>query len=113
MLPFAKKARRLVLPSEDARLLLRNANRPLALSSLSAAAVAAARTLPLGQSFLTIPVRPSAAGAALPPVVLPVRRLSAKDALRLQLLHTAGLEHRTAAIAEGVIAMLPPAQGEE
>ena len=32
-------------------------------------------------------------------MVLPVRRLRAKDALRLQLLHTAGLEHRTAAIA--------------
>ena len=111
-MPFAKKARRLALPSEDARLLLRNANRPLPLSSLSAAAAAAARTLPLGQSFLTIPVRPSAAGAAAPPV-LPVRRLRAKDALRLQLLHTAGLEHRTAAIAEGVIAMLPPAQGGE
>ena len=46
-------------------------------------------------------------------MVLPVRRLRAKDALRLQLLHTAGLEHRAAAIAEGVIAMLPPAQGEE
>tara|TARA_B110001452_G_scaffold39420_1_gene30167 strand:- start:1358 stop:2101 length:744 start_codon:yes stop_codon:yes gene_type:complete len=106
-LPFAKRARQLPLEAADAVLLLRRANKLLPIESLSAAAAAAARRLPLGPCFVML--RPAAgtrvdAGA----LVLPARRLGAKDALRLQLLYTAGLEFRPAATADALGTMLLP-----
>ena len=52
---------------------------------------------------------PAAGPAGAPAVVLPVRRVRAKDALRLQLLYTAGLEYRPAAFADALGAALAPA----
>ena len=76
--------------------------RSLPIANLSPKAAERARALPFGPCLLRL--QPAEEGK--PPLTVPARRLRKEEAIRLQLLYTAGLEFRPQAILHSARAYL-------
>ena len=105
---LSTKRRRLKLSAADSLKMLERAGAPtkhrrsLPIANLSPKAAERARALPFGPCLLRL--QPAEEGK--PPLTVPARRLRKEEAIRLQLLYTAGLEFRPQAILHSARAYL-------